>query len=833
MSVPASEDLVSTDLVEAIAARLDLRQPNREALELIAYRLAEHYDTDSKTAGFEGVADVATGVGKTFIIAGSIEYFSALGTRNFAVIAPGKTIERKTAAQFSAGTRKTLLGGMDVEPVVVTSENFNSAQIAAALEDEEQVKLFVFTVQALLKPESKVGRRTHKFQEGLGKGFYDHLVGLDDLIVFADEHHCYYGAKFSEAIRGLNPYALIGLTATPHARTPKDEIFYRYPLAAAIADKLVKSPVIVGRSDDRTDWETKLLDAVSLLDKKLDAMGRHKELLGGKTVNPVMLVVAKSIEDAEEVGKILRSPSFAGGRFASDDPAKDPVLVVHSDAPDEALEALDQVEEPDSPVRAIVSVGMLKEGWDVKNVYVIVSLRSSVSEILTEQTLGRGLRLPFGAHTGIEILDTLEVIAHERYKELLAKHKVINEAFVDLRTHLEERRNALGQKVVVAETVDASALVTTDEEGDGAAVDGSGGVTITSVEGREKAADEEISALVTLNPREDLPSLFLPKVVTEQVAADFSLNDLSYGEYGNPFRELGERLAVDPNEALRRTRLAARVVVGPDGLRQTITTTATVADNVLSTGRQLSLDDARKQVLDAVCASRAVAPRKPEITAAGRLVDTVIEGIKSRVGEEKAQEILSAFGDRAAQRIIELIGDEQRKNAKAPKVKERIEPQLFAPVRAGKPETSDDRRGAFKRGVGYTGWKTGMHEQAWFDSSTELDVANILDDSAAITLWVRLLVKRDLQIAWEGGNYNPDFVAVETDGTHWVIEVKSDKDAGSEDVTAKRKAAMKWANHVSAAPKMNGVKWRYLLVREADVAAAKGDWNALKGLGVA
>ncbi len=41
-------------------------------------------------------------------------------------------------------------------------------------------------------------------------------------------------------------------------------------------------------------------------------------------------------------------------------------------------------------------------------------MRSSVSEILTEQTLGRGMRLPFGRYTGIEILDTLEVVAHER-----------------------------------------------------------------------------------------------------------------------------------------------------------------------------------------------------------------------------------------------------------------------------------------------------------------------------------------------------------------------------------------------------------------------------------
>jgi type III restriction enzyme len=44
-------------------------------------------------------------------------------------------------------------------------------------------------------------------------------------------------------------------------------------------------------------------------------------------------------------------------------------------------------------------------------------MRSSVSEILTEQTLVRGMRLPFGAYTGIEILDTLEVVAHERYED--------------------------------------------------------------------------------------------------------------------------------------------------------------------------------------------------------------------------------------------------------------------------------------------------------------------------------------------------------------------------------------------------------------------------------
>jgi type III restriction enzyme len=85
------------------------------------------------------------------------------------------------------------------------------------------------------------------------------------------------------------------------------------------------------------------------------------------------------------------------------------------------------LEEPDNPYRIVVSVGVLKEGWDVKNVYVIASLRASVSDLLTEQTLGRSLRLPFGRYTDLEIPDTLEVLGHERYEALLKKADVLNE----------------------------------------------------------------------------------------------------------------------------------------------------------------------------------------------------------------------------------------------------------------------------------------------------------------------------------------------------------------------------------------------------------------------
>jgi len=84
-------------------------------------------------------------------------------------------------------------------------------------------------------------------------------------------------------------------------------------------------------------------------------------------------------------------------------------------------------------------------------------------------------------------------------------------------------------------------------------------------------------------------------------------------------------------------------------------------------------------------------------------------------------------------------------------------------------------------------------------------------------------------ILWnsEGQQYNPDFIVIETNGTHWVVEVKMDKEMSSEDVQGKREAAMRWANHVSADEAV-GTTWRYLLVPEADVRTAKGSWNALK-----
>jgi type III restriction enzyme len=62
---------------------------------------------------------------------------------------------------------------------------------------------------------------------------------------------------------------------------------------------------------------------------------------------------------------------------------------------------------------------MLKEGWDVTNLYTIVPLRTAASVTLREQTIGRGLRLPFGKRVGISKVDTLTIVAHDKFQEIV------------------------------------------------------------------------------------------------------------------------------------------------------------------------------------------------------------------------------------------------------------------------------------------------------------------------------------------------------------------------------------------------------------------------------
>src|SRR5205823_5498444 len=78
-----------------------------------------------------------------------------------------------------------------------------------------------------------------------------------------------------------------------------------------------------------------------------------------------------------------------------------------------------KVEHADEPTEIVIHVNMLKEGWDVTNLYTIVPLRAANARILIEQSIGRGLRLPYGKRTGVTAVDRLNIVAHDKFQEII------------------------------------------------------------------------------------------------------------------------------------------------------------------------------------------------------------------------------------------------------------------------------------------------------------------------------------------------------------------------------------------------------------------------------
>ncbi len=135
-------------------------------------------------------------------------------------------------------------------------------------------------------------------------------------------------------------------------------------------------------------------------------------------VKPFMLVVAQDTTHADALQHYLESSSFFEGRYAGR------IITVHSKSTkggegDDIVTQLLQVEDPTNRVEIVIHVNMLKEGWDVTNLYTIVPLRAANSRTLVEQSIGRGLRLPYGRRVGVAAVDRLTIVSHDKFQEIV------------------------------------------------------------------------------------------------------------------------------------------------------------------------------------------------------------------------------------------------------------------------------------------------------------------------------------------------------------------------------------------------------------------------------
>jgi type III restriction enzyme len=839
-------------LVETVAHGLDLRTPNIAALDALARQL------DTAEYGTEMVADLATGVGKTYIAGGLLDYLAASGVRNVVIITPGSTIQRKTVNNLTPGNQK-YLRGLRCNPLVVTLDDLERGTVAASLEDDTRFKVFVFTVQSLLRPNTADARRAHRPHETLGVALYEYLQAAGDLVVIADEHHVYYSGnakKFQSALDDLRPMALIGLTATPH-ESSESKIVYRYPLAEAIADGYVKIPVLVARQDGMRDLRTQMADGVALLDAKEAAMNAYCAQVKKIPVKPILFVVAQTIDEATDLKGMLSAPDMLGG--------DDKVLLVTSEEPDKTLALLDTLEYPFSPIRAVVSVSMLKEGWDVKNIYVIAAVRAMESQLLTEQILGRGLRLPFGARTGVPMLDTVEVLSHHAFADLLKHAKVLLEQTLGQRAAEATAvvNPVPGRTVPGVEVSDELADTTVDGQsptevvvslpgstpagsnGEGAQpflfeagedlagdrVEGGDqrhvGMGFATVESRVAAAQQARDTLTTvLTPRSPggvkIP-LFLPKVTTRWEREAFSLTQVNAVDV----EALGRIFADDEGETL--TRKALDATRNASGMVEIVIQDE--HDIVLASQARLPFDTIESDLAGRLLNTNGVAATMAEMNGAIAVAQAFLRGAAVSPDTPWRAE----HGRLATARLVEWISAQQKARparevtditqVRWPDPGDRVEAQ--PPANRHVITSSKD----FTRGYPYKGWVRSVYEVNSFDAySTEFRLAGLFDTSPGLKAWIRVNQTVPLRITYLQGaiqrEYEPDFIVIDEAGTHWIVEGKSDGEMNNPVVASKADAAHAWVSAVNASASV-AQKWSYMLASEMVIASASS-WSALK-----
>ena len=245
-----------------------------------------------------------------------------------------------------------------------------------------------------------------------------------------EAHHTHdEESEWNKIIRGLHAAASTGVaaqfdfTATP--RHSEGQLFswtvFDYPLKQAIIDNVVKRPlkgIAQGITEARSDVASTRYEAY--LAAGVERWKEYREQLSPLNKKPVLFVMMNDTAQADDVGDWLRKkyPSEFGG---------EKLLIIHTDKSGEvskkdldiARKASREVDDQKSPINCIVSVMMLREGWDVQAVTVIVGLRpyTSKAKILPEQAVGRGLRLMFRGATGY--IERVDVIGNKTFIEFV------------------------------------------------------------------------------------------------------------------------------------------------------------------------------------------------------------------------------------------------------------------------------------------------------------------------------------------------------------------------------------------------------------------------------
>jgi type III restriction enzyme len=498
------------DLIESFAQRQDLK--------LLQYDDFARY-----------CVKMATGSGKTKVMSLAIawQYFNAVAearddfAKSFLIIAPNVIVFERLRTDFGNGGRIFLADPIIPEELRIYWD-FQCYMRGEAERASSLGALYLTNVQQLYERPEANGDEPEIMTAMLGprppasgmevEDFAPRLVARGGpLVVLNDEaHHTHdEDSEWNKTIRGLQGdvpgglAAQLDFTATP--RHTKGQLFswtvFDYPLKQAILDNVVKRPLKgIAKGIAEQPSEIASIRYQAYLTAGVERWREYREGLAQLGRKPILFVMMNSTDEADDVGDWLQRkyPAEFGG---------EKLLIIHTDKAgevskkdlDKARAVAREVDQEKSPVNCIVSVVMLREGWDVQSVTVIVGLRpyTAKANILPEQTVGRGLRLMFRDQGYVERVD---VIGNKRFLEFV--EQLEREEDMQLETF------ELGKDKVSITTIEPAA----DKLDKDIAVP-----TLSPILIRKKSLAEEIAALDVT--RFSCP--ILPRKQDDKAAQDF------------------------------------------------------------------------------------------------------------------------------------------------------------------------------------------------------------------------------------------------------------------------------------------------------------------------
>lgn len=361
---------------------------------------------------------VPTGGGKTFIGACAVKVLTdALPSHNNVVVwlVPRREILSQTLRNMRNPEhflRMALDRDFGGRVEVLDKEDGLRGRGFTASTVGEQLTLFVLSYDSF---KNKDGRRAYaensavanvtEYQRAAGTAvsvegaddtaLISALAGFNPIVIVDESHHA--RSKLSlDMLKNLNPRFVLELTATPDPK--KSNVIAQATARQLKAEEMVKLPVVVYR---RPDKRSTVADAV-MLQRRLETIAEQDEKRTGRYIRPIVLFQAerRGADDAETYAR-LKQKLVDGG-------IPEEQIAVRTGDVDEIGGA--DLMSRECPIRFIITVEALAEGWDCPFAYVLATVANKSSQVSVEQIVGRVLRQPYAARAGARSLNIAYVL---------------------------------------------------------------------------------------------------------------------------------------------------------------------------------------------------------------------------------------------------------------------------------------------------------------------------------------------------------------------------------------------------------------------------------------